>query len=266
MLSTDSLKMGIRHFVDPEVGAVAGNVKVLNRGNYLADLQALEYVEGLNFARSAQGFLKLVNIIPGPIGFFRRQAIIDAGYYSSDTFAEDADLTLKVLAAGWKIEYEPRAISFTEAPVKLQQLLKQRYRWTRGILQAIRKHRSYLVNPTINFNNTLILWSMVIEAFFWPAMNIVGNIFFIGVGVFNGMTSLIVFWWISITILDIMAAIYCVAAEKEELRLIPYAFIYRLVFVLVIDITKAMATIEEFLGIEMSWGKLQRIGLQQQKA
>ncbi len=265
MLNEDALKMGARHFIDPAVGAVAGNVKVLNRGNILTDLQALEYVEGLNLARSAQGILRMVNIIPGPIGFFRKRAIIDGGYYSSDTFAEDADMTLKILAKGWKINYEPLAISYTEAPGKLQQLLKQRYRWTRGILQAIRKHRKHIINPTLNFNNTLILWSMVFESLAWPAMDILGNLFFILVGVFNGMTSLIVFWWFGITILDLLAAIYCVAAEKEELRLIPYALAYRIFFVLVIDVTKAMATIEEFLGIEMNWGKLERTGLQAKK-
>lgn len=79
------------------------------------------------------------------------------------------------------------------------------------------------------------------------------------------MTSLIVFWWFGITILDLLAAIYCIAVEREELRLIPYALVYRLVFVLVIDVTKAMATVEEFLGITMDWGKLQRTGLQAPK-
>lgn len=265
MLSEQSLKMGTRHFVDPAVGAVAGNVKVLNRGQILTDLQALEYIEGLNLARSAQGILRMVNIIPGPIGFFRKRAIQDGGFYSSDTFAEDADMTLKILSKGWKINYEPMAISYTEAPLKLMQLLKQRYRWTRGILQAIRKHKDHLINPTLNFNNSLILWSMAFEALAWPAMNILGNLFFIAVGLLNGMTSLIVFWWFGITILDLLAAIYCIAVEKEELRLIPYALIYRLFFVLVIDVTKAMATIEEFLGLEMNWGKLERTGLQAKK-
>ena len=47
-------------------------------------------------ASSAQSFVKFVNIIPGPIGLFRKKAIEEAGYYSSDTFAEDADLTLKI--------------------------------------------------------------------------------------------------------------------------------------------------------------------------
>jgi len=61
---------------------------------------------------------------------------------------------------------------------------------------------------------------------------------------------------------DLMAAVYCIAAEKEEFRLVPYTIIYRLIFILFIDVTKAMATIEEFLGIKMTWGKLERTGQQ----
>lgn len=262
-LTTDTLKNGIRHFVDPEVGAVAGNVKIENRRKFLTDLQALEYVEGLNLARSAQGQLRQVNIIPGPIGFFRKVALKDSGFYSSDTFAEDADLTLKVLAAGWKINYEPNAIALTEAPETLHQLLKQRYRWTRGIIQAIRKHRQHIYNPTLNFANTIVLWSMVYEALVWPFMNVFANLFFIVVAAGYGMLKWIFFWWLGLALLDLMAAIYCVAVEKEEFRLVPYAIIYRLVFILMIDVTKMMATVEEFLGFQMTWGKLQRVGFNQ---
>ncbi|MDP2302644.1 MAG: glycosyltransferase [Ignavibacteria bacterium] len=259
-LSEDSIRMAVRHFSDPEIGAVAGNVKVMNRKKLFTDLQALEYIEGLNMARAAQSYLKLVNIIPGPIGLFRKRAIEDAGYYSSDTFAEDADLTLKILAHNWKIYYEPRAISYTEAPEKLQQLLKQRYRWTRGILQAIRKHKKILINPTINFGDTFILWTMFYEALLWPAMNIFSNLFFIFAALFYGLSSLLFFWWAALALLDMVTALYCIAVEKEEFRLVPYALIYRMFFVLTIDICKAMSTVEEFLGFEMTWGKLERIG------
>ena len=260
-LSEDTLKMAVRHFIDPAVGAVAGNVKVQNRKRMLTDLQALEYLEGLNMARSSQGFLQMVNIIPGPIGIFRKSAFKDAGFYSSDTFAEDADVTLKILAAGWKIAYEPNAIAFTEAPISIYQLLKQRYRWTRGILQAIRKHKKYLFNPTMNFNNSVILWQMFYEALVWPTMNIFVNLYFIIVALFYGMSSFIFLWWIGIAVLDLMAAVYCIAAEKEEFRLVPYAIIYRMIFILLIDVTKAMATVEEFIGVSMTWGKLERTGM-----
>lgn len=259
-LSEDSVKLAVRHFTNMEIGAVAGNVKVLNRGKLFTDLQALEYIEGLNMARSAQSFIRLVNIIPGPIGLFRKKAVEGAGYYSSDTFAEDADLTLKILASGWKIYYEPNSISFTEAPAKLQQLLKQRYRWTRGILQSIRKHKRLLLNPTINFGDTFILWTMFYEALIWPAMNIAANLFFIIAALFFGFSSLIFFWWAGLALLDLVTALYCVSVEKEEFRLVGYSIIYRMFFILIIDICKAMSTIEEFLGIRMTWGKLERVG------
>lgn len=260
-LTPNTLRMAMRHFDDPTVGAVAGNVKVQNRKRVLTDLQALEYLEGLNLARSAQGFMQMVNIIPGPIGVFRKVTLRDAGFYSSDTFAEDADVTLKILAKGWKIVYEPNAVAYTEAPGTIYQLLKQRYRWTRGILQAIRKHKRYLYNPTVNFNNSFIMWSMFYEALIWPAMNIFVNLYFIIVALFYGIHITLFLWWVGIAVLDLMSAIYCIAAEKEEFRLVPYAIVYRLFFILLIDVTKAMATVEEFLGFRMTWGKLERTGM-----
>ena len=259
-LSPQSLRLAVRHFENPKIGAVAGNVKVLNRKKFLTDLQALEYIEGLNMARSAQSYIRLVNIIPGPIGLFRKKAVVDSGYYSNDTFAEDADLTLKILANGWKIYYEPASVSYTEAPASLQQLLKQRYRWTRGIIQSIRKHKRLMVNPSINFGDTFILWTMFYEALIWPAMNIAANLFFIIAAIAFGFSYLIFFWWAGLALLDLITALYCIAVEKEEFRLVAYAIIYRMFFILVVDICKAMSTIEEFLGIKMSWGKLERVG------
>jgi poly-beta-1,6-N-acetyl-D-glucosamine synthase len=260
-LSPDSVRLAVRHFSNREIGAVAGNVKVQNRGKLFTDLQALEYIEGLNMARSAQSFIRLVNIIPGPIGLFRKKAIEEAGYYSSDTFAEDADLTLKILANGWKIYYEPNSISYTEAPVKLQQLLKQRYRWTRGIIQSIKKHKKLMFNPSINLGDTFILWTMFYEALIWPAMNLAANVFFIIAALAFGFSSLIFFWWAGLALLDLVTALYCVAVEREEFRLVGYSIIYRMFFILIIDVCKLMSTIEEFLGIRMTWGKLERVGL-----
>ncbi len=259
-LAPETLKYSVRHFLNPEVGAVAGNVKVLNRKRILSKLQALEYVEGLNMLRSAQSTLGLVNIIPGPIGLFRKAAVNSAGWYSNDTFAEDADLTLNLRFAGWKIVYEPQAISFTEAPEMLHQLLKQRYRWTRGILQSILKHRRHLLRPSLDVGNSLVLWTLFYEALIWPTMNIFANLFFIVVALFFGLSTTIALWWASIALLDVMTALYCVAVDREQLSLVPYALIYRIVFLIIVDVAKFGATIEEVLGVRMTWGKLERIG------
>lgn len=255
-----TLKMGMRHFSDPKLGSVAGNVKVINRRNMLTNLQALEYIEGLNLLRRAQALIQAVNIVPGPIGFFRRSVIMNVGGWDDDTFAEDCDLTLKVLTRGYKIDYEPAAISYTEAPENLLQLLKQRYRWTRGILQSMRKHAIHLINPLAGWRVVLTMWQMVFEGVLWPLMNVVANLLFLLVAFIFGMSPLIVFWWVQLTILDTLAAMHTVAIERESIKLVPFAILYRAFFIQLVDVTKLIATIEELIGMEMSWGHMERAG------
>jgi len=250
----------MRHFSDPKVGAVAGNVKVVNRVNMWSRLQALEYIEGLNMARRAQGFLRVVNIIPGPIGIFRRETLAAVGGYDSDTFAEDADLTLKILTAGWHVVYEDRAVAYTEAPESLLDLIKQRYRWTRGILQALRKRIAWVAVPKGGFGVWASLLAMLFEAFVWPVMNILGNLFFVVAALTAGAADFVVYWWILLTLLDVAAALHTVAMEEEDLTLVPYAVIYRLFFVVLIDVAKLFATVEELFRVKMTWGKLERVG------
>lgn len=259
-LDRGTVRAAMRHFADPRIGAVAGNVKVVNRDNVWTCLQALEYLEGLNMARRAQGFLRVVNIIPGPIGVFRRRALLGVGGYDVDTFAEDADLTLKLLTAGWHVAYEERAIAYTEAPERFIDLVKQRYRWTRGILQSLRKRRAWILSPGRGGVIWISLVAMLFEAVLWPVMNVVGNLLFTLVALSVGAASGVVYWWVLLAMLDVAAALYAVGIEGEDLRLIPYAIVYRLFFITMIDVAKLFATAEEVARVEMTWGKLERIG------
>jgi cellulose synthase/poly-beta-1,6-N-acetylglucosamine synthase-like glycosyltransferase len=259
-LDPGTLRHAMSHFADPRVGAVAGNVKVVNRNNVWTRLQALEYIEGLNLARRAQGFLRVVNIIPGPIGVFRRDVLASVGGYDADTFAEDADLTLKILTAGWHIAYEERAIAWTEAPESLLDLIKQRYRWTRGILQAMRKRAAWLLAPKGGVAVWVSLLAMLFEALIWPAVNILGNLLFAIAALGAGAAAGILSWWVLLTMLDVAAALYTVAMEEEDLGLVPYAIVYRLLFITMIDVAKLLASVEEAANVRMTWGKLARAG------
>lgn len=259
-LSRDTLRHAMRHFADPRVGAVAGNVKVVNRNNVWTRLQALEYIEGLNMPRRAQGFLRAVNIIPGPIGIFRRNVLVSVGGYDTDTFAEDADLTLKILTAGWHIVYEERAIAWTEAPESFLDLVKQRYRWTRGILQALRKRARWLTSGEGGPAVRVSLAMMLFEAVVWPAVSIVGNLLFGIAALTTGTTAGIFYWWFLLTMLDVAAALHSVGMEGEELGLIAYAVPYRFFFITMVDVTKLFAAAEELARVRMTWGKLDRAG------
>ncbi len=258
-LEPQTLRQAVRQLGDPSVGAVAGNVKVENRVGALTRLQALEYVEGLNLPRRAQGFMAAVNIVPGPVGLFRREALREVGGYDTDTFAEDADLTLKLVAAGWKVVYEDTAIAWTQAPDTWLDLIQQRYRWTRGILQSLRKRKGLFVRPFPDFPLWLSAVEMAFEAVLWPILNVYAHLFFALVALLFGAGELLLYWWILLTLLDLVAALVTVSMEEESLSLVPYALIYRFVFILFLDVVKAFAALEELFKLGMGWEKVRRV-------
>ena len=255
------LRRAIPHFEDPTVGAVAGNVKIENRDRLITRLQALEYIEGLNMPRRAQGFIAAVNIVPGPVGVFRREALTDVGGYDTDTFAEDADLTLKLISSGWKIVYEDQAIAWTQAPERWLDLVQQRYRWTRGILQAIRKRKWLLLKPVPDFPLWLSVLEMGFEAVVWPIMNVYAHLFFAVVALLFGMGELLLYWWLLLTLLDLVAALVTVSMEEEQLSLVPLAVVYRVFFILFLDVTKSFAATEELFRFGMDWDQVKRVPL-----
>ena len=141
VIAHDAISNLVCHFANPHIGAVAGNAKVGNRVNLWTRWQALEYITSQNFERRALDLFDVVMVVPGAIGAWRTSAVRTGGGYHTNTVAEDADLTMNLLEQGYSVIYEDRALAFTEAPVNMDGLMRQRFRWSFGILQAIWKHR-----------------------------------------------------------------------------------------------------------------------------
>ncbi|HKW74957.1 MAG TPA: glycosyltransferase, partial [Terriglobales bacterium] len=140
MIAPNAISLLVPHFADAKIGAVAGNAKVGNRVNLWTRWQALEYITSQNFERRALNVFGAVSVVPGAIGAWRTSAVRAAGGYHTDTVAEDADLTMSLLERGWRVINEDRALAFTEAPTTAGGLMRQRFRWSFGILQAVWKH------------------------------------------------------------------------------------------------------------------------------
>ncbi len=141
VIAHDAIANLVGHFANPKIGAVAGNAKVGNRVNLWTRWQALEYITSQNFERRALDLFNVVMVVPGAIGAWRTSAVIAGGGYHTNTVAEDADLTMNLLEQGYEVIYEDQALAFTEAPENMDGLMRQRFRWSFGILQAIFKHR-----------------------------------------------------------------------------------------------------------------------------
>ena len=140
VIASDAISRLVPHFINPKVGAIAGNAKVGNRVNLWTRWQALEYITSQNFERRALDVLGAVSVVPGAIGAWRVSAVREAGGYQIDTVAEDADLTMALLRRGYRVEYEDMALAYTEAPTNANGLMRQRFRWSFGVLQAVYKH------------------------------------------------------------------------------------------------------------------------------
>jgi cellulose synthase/poly-beta-1,6-N-acetylglucosamine synthase-like glycosyltransferase/peptidoglycan/xylan/chitin deacetylase (PgdA/CDA1 family) len=145
VIAADAIAKLIPHFEDPLIGAMAGNAKVGNRVNLWTRWQALEYITSQNFERRALDLFHVITVVPGAIGAWRTAPVKAAGGYPLNTVAEDADLTMNLLEQGLRVDYEDRALAYTEAPIDAKGLMRQRFRWSFGTLQAVWKHRAAFI-------------------------------------------------------------------------------------------------------------------------
>jgi poly-beta-1,6-N-acetyl-D-glucosamine synthase len=153
----------VRHFVDPNVVAVSGNLRVRNaRKTLVTRLQALEYMLSIHLSRTGLDQFSAVNNISGAFGVFRARFLRHIGGWDSGT-AEDLDLTLRIKKyfsryPKLRIRFEPRAIGHTDAPETLGQFLNQRLRWDGDLSYLyLRKYRASLQPGLLGWTNFIAL-------------------------------------------------------------------------------------------------------------
>lgn len=275
VIARDAISRLIPHFLNPKVGAVAGNAKVGNRINLWTRWQALEYITSQNFERRALNTMGAVSVVPGAIGAWRVAAVREAGGFHTDTVAEDADLTMALLQLGYRVEYEDLALAYTEAPVNASGLMRQRFRWSFGILQSVWKHRGtfaregvlgWIALPNIAIFQVLLpLVSPLIDIMF-----VVGTIwysiqkFFHPESTDTGSFQRLIVFFVAFLVIDFLASAIAFALERrqpeapEDPWLLSQVwlqrFAYRQLFSLVL--LKTLKRAAE--GRRFAWDKLER--------
>ena len=262
-LMPDALELLVRHFADERVGAIAGNVKVGNEVNLLTQWQSIEYITSQNFDRNAFASINAITVVPGAIGAFRKKAIEDAGGFTSDTFAEDCDLTIRMLRAGYVIKNENEAIAMTEAPETMSQFLKQRFRWSFGVMQSFWKNRDALFNKNYGTLGWVALPNILVFQILIPLIAPLADLFML-IGILTGNGWMILKYYGLYMLIDLAVAVLAFVFEKENgfklVWLIPQRIIYRwlMLYVLYKAIRRAIR------GQLQSWGVLKRTGNMQE--
>lgn len=259
---------------DEKLAAVAGNAKVGNRINLVTKWQALEYVTAQNLERRALGHLGAMTVVPGAVGAWRKQAIMEVGGYPPDTLAEDQDLTIAVQRAGWRVAYDQSAIAWTEAPQTFRQLARQRFRWAFGTIQCVWKHKQIIstgrplglaligLPQTIIFQLLFALVSPIIDlALVVNIFSTVTSIHEHGYTAVKGDLHRVALFWILFAAIDLTAGLIAFALERREqwrlmAWLVPQRFGYRQVMYYVV----IKAVIQALRGPRVGWSSIQRTG------
>jgi len=194
-IEPDAISKLLRHFSDPKIAAVAGNVKVGNRRGWLTRWQALEYITSQNMEKRAFDLLNCITVVPGALGAWRKSAIEAVGGITADTVAEDADLTIAIRRLGFRICYDEEAVAWTEAPETPGQLIRQRFRWTFGTLQSVWKHGDTLFRPKYGTLGFIALPNILLFQLILPLVSPVIDLLFLGSVAMWGMQKLHVSWF-----------------------------------------------------------------------
>ena len=166
---------------DEKVAAVAGVVKVGNRKNMLTQFQSIEYITGQNFDRRCFTYLNAITVVPGAIGAFKKDLLFEVGGFTTDTLAEDCDITIRLLRAGYIVTNNNNAIAYTEVPETVNQFMKQRFRWTFGVMQTFWKNKQAFLNKNQKGLGYFAFPDMLIFKYFLPIFTPLADILmFIG--------------------------------------------------------------------------------------
>ncbi len=136
----------VHHFEHgPRVGAVTGNPRIRNRSTLLGKLQVGEFSSIIGLIKRAQRIYGRIFTVSGVIAAYRKQALQQAGYWSTDIVTDDIDISWRMQLQHWDIRYEPNALCWILMPESFRGLWRQRLRWAVGGMQVFWRYAGTLL-------------------------------------------------------------------------------------------------------------------------
>jgi peptidoglycan-N-acetylglucosamine deacetylase len=264
ILLPDAIAQMMHYFINEKIGAVAGNVKVGNKNNMLTNWQSIEYITAQNIDRRAFDLINGIAIVPGAIGAFRKQAIIEAGGFASDTLAEDCDLTIRINKNGYTIRNCNTAIAMTEAPETITGLLKQRFRWNYGVMQSFWKNKHACFNIKYKGLGMLGLPNILLFQIVLPLLSPIADLFFI-FSMFWSNTQMqsnhhVAIGYVVLLLIDIVFSGIAFYFEGEHFRKLFYVIPQRIFYKPLMYIVIFKSVIKAIKGETQNWGSIARTG------
>ncbi|MGY5149176.1 MAG: glycosyltransferase family 2 protein [Candidatus Nitrosopumilus sp. bin_68KS] len=261
IIGRHSLKEIVKGFqVNEHVAAVAGNIKVRNKVNWLTKCQALEYITGIQIVRRAFDVFGSITIVPGALGAFKKSYLTEAGAYGKDTIVEDFDQTIKLLKAGLITQASSKATAYTEAPNTFKDFFAQRKRWYRGNMQVLKRHADALTNPRFGYLQRLALPYLFLGMVITPIIGFTSAI--------NAILGVVLGDWLYVlqislifTIVHYLMTALAIRIDGEDPKLLWHAGFLVFGFKQIIDALLLKAIIEQLRNKKATWTSAKRVGI-----
>jgi len=245
---------------EKDIAAVAGNIKVRNKKNWITWCQALEYVAGIQIARRAFDLFGAITIVPGALGCFRKSVLIDTGGYDKETLVEDFDTTVKILKSGMIVRGTTKSVAYTEAPDTLRDFYNQRIRWYRGNLQVVAKHRDALKNPRFGFLQKLAFPYMLIAMIILPITGFAVLVSAI-LALIEGDTLFVITSFGFFIALQYLINAMAVRIDGDDPKLILYSVFFNFGYKQLLDFLLLRTALAQLFKRKAKWTSAKRIGL-----
>jgi cellulose synthase/poly-beta-1,6-N-acetylglucosamine synthase-like glycosyltransferase len=259
IIGKNSLKEIVKGFeINENVAAVAGNVKVRNRVNWITKCQALEYLVGIQVIRRAFDAFGSITVVPGALGAFKKSFVSDTGAYGKETIVEDFDQTIKLLKAGLITQGSVKAVAYTQAPDTLSDFAKQRKRWYRGNIQVLKRHSDALINPRFGNLQKLALPYLFLGMIITPIIGFtaLANVI---LGILSGDG-----WWVLeaagvFMVVHFLMSALAIRIDDEDPKLLLYSGFLLFGFKQIVDFLLLKALIEQLMGKKATWTSARRV-------
>jgi biofilm PGA synthesis N-glycosyltransferase PgaC len=129
-----------------------------SRATWVSRMQEWDYFHGIAAIKRVQSLYHGTLVAQGAFSIYDREVLRQIGGWP-DVVGEDILVTWAILKAGWRVGHAEDAMCFTNVPDQLGQLLQQRQRWARGMMEGFRAHGDLLFKARLS--TTFIWWNLL---------------------------------------------------------------------------------------------------------
>ncbi len=257
----DALSKMTGFFRDGNTAAVTSVLKVAKPGNFLQQMQRVEYLVTV-FSRRLLSYLNSVNVTPGPLSMFRAEVFEAVGGYDEHNILEDQEMALRIQAHNYRIESSMTAVVHTNTPQTFRALARQRIRWHRGGVRNMFKHY-YLIGSRYGDFGMVIMPLGVFSILATFAVLLVVASRVLEFGLFSGLSYGLAGVWLGVSPLYILGAFivassllwaYLGVSTHEGEAISPFHLLaYSFIYAPIITLFWLFTAFKELKGEKLSW-------------